>query len=160
MTSAKFQKIIKEHYRMYGSALPWRQTTNPYRIVVSEIMLQQTQVSRVLVKYPQFLKRFPSWKALTAAPTAEVIKAWQGLGYNRRALALKEIAHIIVTKYSGRVPKDSTILNTFPGIGPATANSIVAFAFSQPVVFIETNIRRVFIHHFFGSNQVLVTSNQ
>jgi A/G-specific adenine glycosylase len=121
MTAAKFQAIVKNYYKDNGRDLPWRHTTNPYRIVVSEIMLQQTQVSRVLIKYPEWLTKFPSWKSLASASTAEAIKSWQGLGYNRRALALKKIAEKVVSEYKGKLPKDPEILETFPGIGPATA---------------------------------------
>lgn len=150
MTAATFSAIVKNYYKKYGRDLPWRHTTDPYRIVVSEIMLQQTQVSRVLIKYPEWLKKFPTWKSLALASTADVIKSWQGLGYNRRALALKKIAEKVVGEYKDRLPNNPEVLETFPGIGPATARSICAFAFNLPVVFIETNIRRVYIHHFFG----------
>ncbi len=150
MTATKFQAIVKNYYQTNGRDLPWRHTANPYRIVVSEIMLQQTQVSRVLIKYPEWLKKFPTWKSLASASTADVIKSWQGLGYNRRALALKKIAEKVVSEYKGKLPKDPEILETFPGIGPATARSICAFAFNLPVVFIETNIRRVYLYHFFA----------
>lgn len=145
-----FRKTVKDYYRSSGRDLPWRHTNNPYRIVISEIMLQQTQVSRVLIKYPEFLRLFPHWKSLSQASTARVIKAWQGLGYNRRALALKEIARHVVNDYGGRLPRTPEALALFPGIGPATAASICAFAFNKPVVFIETNIRRVFLYHFFS----------
>lgn len=150
MTTAKFQAMVKKYYQTNGRDLPWRHTVNPYHIVVSEIMLQQTQVSRVLIKYPEWLKKFPTWKSLASASTADVIKSWQGLGYNRRALALKKIAAKVVSEYKGTLPHEPEVLETFPGIGPATARSICAFAFNLPVVFIETNIRRVYIHHFFA----------
>ena len=127
----------------------WRHTDDPYRIMVSEIMLQQTQVERVAVKYPAFIAAFPDVAALARAPQCEVLAAWQGMGYNRRAIALKKCAEKIMDEYGGTVPRDPLVLATFPGIGPATASSICAFAFNRPVVFIETNIRRVFIHFFF-----------
>lgn len=147
----KFIEQVWSYYHQSGRDLPWRRSITPYRIVVSEIMLQQTQVSRVLIKYPEWLKQFPTWKSLALASTADVIRAWQGLGYNRRALALKKIAEIVMSEYRGKLPSDPELLVSFPGIGSATASSICAFAFNQPVVFIETNIRRVYIHHFFGT---------
>ena len=128
---------------------PWRNTTDPYHILVSEVMLQQTQVSRVLIKYPIFISQFPNFKELAEASIKDILVAWQGMGYNRRALYLKKIAEIVVTQYKSKLPDDPVILDSFPGIGKATAASIVAFAFNKPVVFIETNIRRVFLHLFF-----------
>ncbi|HWA64417.1 MAG TPA: A/G-specific adenine glycosylase [Candidatus Paceibacterota bacterium] len=122
---------------------------DPYRIFVSEIMLQQTQASRVIEKYRRFIKLFPSFQVLAAAPTADVLRAWQGLGYNRRALFLQRAARIVVDRWKGDLPADPALLVALPGVGPNTAGSIAAFAFNKPVVFIETNIRRVFIHFFF-----------
>lgn len=129
--------------------MPWRENPNPYWVVVSEVMLQQTQVSRVLEKFPQFIDRFGSFEELAAASPADVIAAWQGLGYNRRALNLQKLAQTI----DGTLPSDPVELIKLPGIGPGTAGSIVAFAYDAPVVFIETNIRRVFIHHFFEDQE-------
>ena len=128
----------------------WRKTTDPYRIVVSEVMLQQTQVDRVTPKYKEFIKQFPNFSALARASLTDVLGAWQGLGYNRRALFLKKLAEIVVEKYKGKLPNDPEVLHALPGIGKATAGSIAVFAFNHPSVFIETNIRRVFIHFFFG----------
>ena len=146
----EFQKRVRFFYERHGRHdMLWRHTTDPYRILVSEIMLQQTQVERVAVKYPEFIRTFPDAVALARAPQSEVIAAWQGMGYNRRAIALKKCAEKIVEEYGGTLPRDPEVLATFPGIGPATASSICAFAFNLPVVFIETNIRRVFIHFFF-----------
>ena len=144
-----FRRFITRFYASRGRDLPWRRTTDPYRILVSEFMLQQTQVERVLAKYPEFLSRFPDVHALARAPRREVLIAWQGLGYNRRALALHETAGRIAVEFHGRVPLDRAILDSFPGIGPATAGAILAFSANRPEVFIETNIRRVFIHLFF-----------
>jgi A/G-specific adenine glycosylase len=147
---AEFQKKVLSFYKRHGRHdMLWRHTTDPYLILVSEIMLQQTQVERVAVKYPAFITAFPDVTALARAPQSDVIAAWQGMGYNRRAIALKKCAEKIVNEYGGTVPRDPLVLATFPGIGPATASSICAFAFNLPVVFIETNIRRVFIHSFF-----------
>ncbi|MBP9690543.1 A/G-specific adenine glycosylase [Candidatus Woesebacteria bacterium] len=150
MTIPALQQIVWSFYQKHKRTLPWRDTIDPYWIVVSEIMLQQTQVSRVLIKFPEFIAAFPSFKALSQAPLDEVLRAWQGMGYNRRAKFLREIASIIYLKHGGVLPKDPDVLDSFPGIGPATARSIVTFAYNSPEVFIETNIRRVLIHHFFA----------
>jgi A/G-specific adenine glycosylase len=112
-------------------------------------MLQQTQVERVIEKYHMFISAFPDFSSLSRAPLHAVLSIWQGLGYNRRAIALKQIAHDVITKYDGILPSSADILIQFPGIGKATASAIAAFAFNQPAVFIETNVRRVFIHFFF-----------
>lgn len=145
----EFQRAIYRHYRIRGRAFPWRRTHNPYHILVSEIMLQQTQTERVLQKYEQFISSFPDFDSLAHAPLREILKVWQGLGYNRRAMALKNIAQMVVANFQGNLPPSPEALMSLPGIGRATAGAICAFAFNQPVVFIETNIRRVFIHHFF-----------
>jgi A/G-specific adenine glycosylase len=144
-----FQQMVLDYYRDHGRPMAWRDTTDPYRIFVSEIMLQQTQVERVTVKYPEFLTAFPDFRTLAQAPLADILAAWQGMGYNRRALSLQKCAQRVMDEYSGTLPADVDTLATFPGIGRATASSICAFAFNMPVVFIETNIRRVFIHYFF-----------
>jgi A/G-specific adenine glycosylase len=144
-----FRQMVLSHYEQYGRDMAWRNITDPYQILVSEIMLQQTQVDRVTVKFPEFLRAFPDFASLAAAPLAKVLTVWQGLGYNRRAIALQKCAIRIMNEYDGVLPADVDILTTFPGIGRATASSIAAFAFNMPVVFIETNIRRVFIHFFF-----------
>lgn len=150
MPSVKaFHKIIKDYYRQHGRSFPWRKTKDPYKILVSEIMLQQTQAPRVIEKYTSFLKRFPSVTILASARTTAVLQEWQGLGYNRRGLALKKAAEIIVEKYKGSVPKSLEALMSLPGVGPATAGDILAFAWNQPSIVIETNIRAVFIHFFF-----------
>lgn len=130
--------------------MPWRETDDPYEILVSEIMLQQTQVERVVPKYRMFLDKFPDWASLTGANLRDLLAVWQGLGYNRRALALQQAARIILDQFDGRLPAGSEVLRTLPGIGKATAGALMAFAFEKPVVFIETNIRRVFIHCFFS----------
>lgn len=150
-----FQKMVLDQYSHYGRPMAWRDTTDPYCILVSEIMLQQTQVERVRVKYPAFLAAFPNFATLAGAPLAAILSAWQGMGYNRRAISLQRCAQRVMTEYGGELPSDVEILATFPGIGRATASSICAFAFNQPVVFIETNIRRVFIHFFFPGTSVV-----
>ncbi|NMB78947.1 MAG: A/G-specific adenine glycosylase [Methanomicrobiales archaeon] len=152
---AAFQGMVISYYADHGRDLPWRHTTVPYRILVSEIMLQQTQVGRVLEKYPAFLEAFPDFPALAGAPLTGVLAQWQGMGYNRRAIALQKCAARVVTEFHRELPADVEILSTFPGIGRATASSICAFAFNMPVVFIETNIRRVFIHFFFADRETV-----
>ncbi|MDD3071522.1 HhH-GPD family protein [Methanoculleus horonobensis] len=148
-----FRDLILSYFRAHGRDLPWRHTTDPYRILVSEIMLQQTQVERVAVKYTEFLERFPDFESLARAPRSEVLLAWQGMGYNRRAIALQETAKRVMDEYGGELPADVETLATFPGIGKATAAAIVAYAFNMPVVYIETNIRRIFIHFFFQDRE-------
>lgn len=150
MDQKKFKKEIWEYYRKNKRDFSWRRTTDPYRIVVSEIMLQQTQTHRVEPKYKSFIKLFPNFKRLATASIPEVLAAWQGLGYNRRALYLKKIAQAVMGEHGGKLPADPRELHKFPGIGPNTAGSIAAFAFNRPAIFIETNIRRVFIHFFFA----------
>lgn len=145
-----FQSFIHYFYEQYGRHdLPWRLNHDPYRILVSEIMLQQTQVDRVIPKYLAFLARFPTVDALASASVADVIKSWQGLGYNRRGLNLQRAAQKICTDFSGVLPSTSLELQSLPGVGPYTAAAILAFAFNQPSFVIETNIRTVYIHHFF-----------
>ncbi|NTW96968.1 MAG: A/G-specific adenine glycosylase [Oscillochloris sp.] len=123
--------------------LPWRHTRDPYRILVSEIMLQQTQVDRVIPKYRAFLDAFPSLGDLADAPTAEVIRLWAGLGYNRRAVNLQRAAQAVRDKYDGQFPRTVAELQSLPGIGPYTAGAVACFAFEQDVAFMDTNIRRV-----------------
>jgi A/G-specific adenine glycosylase len=159
MNEADKQDFQNAVWRYYDSEarhdLPWRQARadgsfDPYRIMVSELMLQQTQVSRVTPKYQAFLRRFPSVEALAAAPLGDVLRAWSGLGYNRRAKFLHQAARQIKHDYAGRFPTDQTELIKLAGIGQATASAILAYAFDRPVSFVETNIRTVCIHHFFN----------
>jgi A/G-specific adenine glycosylase len=130
--------------------LPWRHTRDPYRILVSEVMLQQTQVDRVIPYYERFLRLFPTVAALAAAPTAEVITAWAGLGYNRRAVNLQRTAQAVVSDHDGRFPETIDGLLALPGVGPYTAGAISAFAFEREIAFIDTNMRRVLHRLFFG----------
>ena len=153
MTISSFQKKIYTYYREHKRTLPWRKTTNPYRILVSEVMLQQTQSSRVIPKYKAFLEAFPNAQALAEAPVRDVLSLWQGLGYNRRALLLKRTAEAITTKHKGRFPKTQDELVALPGIGPYTASALIAFAYNTPTVMIETNIRAGFIHFFFPESK-------
>jgi A/G-specific adenine glycosylase len=149
----EFTRAIWENYRASGRKLPWRETSNPYEILVSEVMLQQTQVSRVLEKYREWLVAFPTVQSLAAASLKDVLSAWSGLGYNRRGKWLKECAEIIVRDFDGQVPRDPEALDALPGIGPYTARAVSTFAFGLPQVFIETNIRRVYIHFFFNERE-------
>jgi A/G-specific adenine glycosylase len=150
-----FQETAWQHYHQAGRHdLPWRLAEpdgsfDPYKIMVSELMLQQTQVNRVIAKYDEFLALFPTVAVLAAAPLGDVLRAWSGLGYNRRAKFLHQAAQQIQSEYGGVFPQTAPALVALPGIGVNTAGAILAYAFNQPVVFIETNIRTVFIHHFF-----------
>jgi len=153
MEMEQFQEVVWAYYHDHGRDLPWREpATNgsfdPYRIMVSEIMLQQTQAARVVPKYYQFLKEFPTVADLAEAPLSAVLKTWSGLGYNRRAKFLWQAAGIIAGSSDG-FPADSVELAKLPGIGPNTAAAVLVYAFNQPLIFVETNIRTVFIHHFF-----------
>jgi len=160
VSTKKFGKIINDFSRTRRRVFPWRPpelrikkdetAAEPYRVLVSEAMLQQTQVSRVCEKYEAFIKQFPNVRALANAPLSLVLRAWQGLGYNRRALHLQGAAREILRTHKGEIPRGREALETLPGIGPATACAIRAFAFNEPEIFIETNIRSVFIHFFFG----------
>jgi A/G-specific adenine glycosylase len=132
--------------------LPWRQTRDPYRILVSEVMLQQTQVDRVLPYYERWLDQFPTVQALAEAPTGDPIKAWSGLGYNRRAIYLQKTARAVVERHGGVFPSDLASLLALPGVGPYTAGAIAAFAFEQDVAFLDTNMRRVVHRLVFGSD--------
>ena len=146
----QFYNIVMEHYREYGRHdLPWRKNQTPYRVAVSEFMLQQTQASRVAPFFKNWMKQFSSWKILAQASQSEVLRVWKGLGYNSRALRLQKLAQIVVDDYKGRLPKEYEELMKLPGIGPYTAGAIRAFAHNLWTPIIETNIRRIFIHHFF-----------
>jgi len=154
-TVASFQEAVYTRYRANPRVMPWRSTADPYRILVSEIMLQQTRVERVMTKYNEFLAAFPTLPALADAPLSDVLRVWKGLGYNRRAIALKRCAELVLASHGGRLPDSIPGLESLPGIGPYTARAVAAFAFNTPEPFIETNIRTVFIHFFFhGREQV------
>lgn len=144
-----FRCLVRgEGSRLYRD-LPWRRTRDPYEIWLSEVMLQQTQVARVVERWESWLERFPSVFALAESGTAEVLSAWQGMGYNRRALALKAAAEEVVRLYDGVFPVGTEELISLPGIGPATAQGIRSFAFDLPGVYLETNVRTVVLHHLF-----------
>lgn len=145
-----FRRTVLEHYQKQGRhTLPWRKTRDPYAILVSEIMLQQTQVDRVILYFERWMKKFPTPRSLARAPLISVLKAWSGLGYNRRAKFLHDASKTIVAIHSGTVPRDYAALRSLPGVGDYTAKAVRVFAHNQPEVLIETNVRAVFLHHFF-----------
>lgn len=146
-----FKKIIWNYYTTQGRLFDWRHVDDPYKVFISEVMLQQTQTVRVAQKYPLFIEAFPNFKILADAPLKEVLLQWQGLGYNRRGMYLQRAAQTIIQEHAGILPNDPEVLIKLPGIGKATAASICAFAFNSPTIFIETNIRAVFIHFFFAN---------
>jgi len=148
-TVSAFRKAVYGYYREHARRFPWRETRDAYEIMVSEIMLQQTQVKRVIPRYGEFLAIFPDFATLARAPLREILRVWQGLGYNRRALQLKQTAEIVVCEHHGSLPRNLEALMKLPGIGRASASAILAFVFNKPTVFIETNIRAAFIHFFF-----------
>ena len=153
---AAFRLEMLDYYSESGRSFPWRQTRDPWAILVSEIMLQQTQTDRVVPKYIAWLEAYPEPSELVRAPLAEVLGLWSGLGYNRRALALVRASTRIVSL--GRFPDDEDSLLEFPGVGPYTARAVLAFAFDRPVVLIETNIRSVFLHRFFAAEEGVADS--
>jgi A/G-specific adenine glycosylase len=143
----------RRHFKAEGRThLPWRKTRDPYKILVSEVMLQQTQVERVVPFYKTFVRKFPNARALARADLSEVLKIWQGLGYNRRAKMLRDAARAIEQEHGGTFPPNAQELDALPGVGPYTARAVAAFAFNAPEVFIETNIRTVFLHHCFQTH--------
>ena len=148
---AAFRDRVYSHYRDHGRHdLPWRKTRDSYAVLVSEVMLQQTQVARVIPYFEEWMERFPAPDALAAAPLEAVLRTWQGLGYNRRAIALVRAAEAIVAEHDGEVPSDREALLSLPGVGPATAAGVRAFAFGEPDLYLETNVRAVFLHEFFA----------
>ncbi|MDQ5890397.1 MAG: A/G-specific adenine glycosylase [Candidatus Dependentiae bacterium] len=150
MDIVAFQETINAYYATHKRAFPWRDVSNPYYVLVSEIMLQQTQTYRVEPKFEQFIAQFPTINDLASAPLVTVLFAWQGLGYNRRAKFLHKAAQEIVAIHNGHVPAEVPHLQALSGLGYATASSVAAFAYNVPTVFIETNIRAVFLHFFFN----------
>jgi A/G-specific adenine glycosylase len=154
---SEFQQLVWDYYNHNKRAMPWRENTSLYFVLVSEIMLQQTQVATVIPKFLNFIAIFPDWSSLASAETKILLAAWSGLGYNTRALRLRECAK----QLSQMGNKTLTIeqLDALPGIGPATASAIITYVYNQPVVFIETNIRRIMIYHFF-LNKVLVSDRE
>lgn len=149
MIQDPFRSMIRSEGVLRYRDLPWRRTRDPYIIWLSEVMLQQTQVPRVEARMPAWLDRFPTVQALAQAAPSDVLDAWQGMGYNRRALALHRAAQCVVEDWDGEFPRETHDLVALPGIGPATAQGIRSFAFDLPGVYLETNVRTVFLHHFF-----------
>lgn len=146
----EFQSMILDFYRQEGRSFPWRETRDPYEILVSELMLQQTQTERVVPKYLNWLQEFPSAQALAQAPFSQVLAAWSGLGYNRRAGYLQEACRQVVEDLGGVFPSSARELEKLRGVGPYTARAVATFAFNKPEVFIETNIRSVYLFLFFS----------
>ena len=153
--SPSFSSTILSWYSQHKRFLPWRDNPTPYHVLVSEIMLQQTQVSRVIIKFKEFLTRFPTLAHLAQASSAEVIRAWSGLGYNRRALLLHALAKEIVQKYQGNIPHSKPELLKLPGIGDYTAGALLSFAYNQPEPAIDVNVRRIYQRYFHGRDQGL-----
>jgi len=146
-----FQKLVLQYFEKNGRHdLPWRMNRTPFNALLSEIMLQQTQVPRVIEKFNLFTSKYNSFEELASAPQSEIVSDWQGLGYNRRSLFLHRSAQQIVSEFEGVLPRSVEQLRTLPGIGPATAASISVYAHNLPIPFIETNVRAVYIHHFFA----------
>lgn len=146
---AAFREKVLREGSLHWRDLPWRETRDPYRVWLSEVMLQQTQVARVQARWEAWLAEFPDVAALAQAPDAQVLAAWQGMGYNRRALALHRAARMVCEEFSGAFPRDYDLLLGLPGVGPSTAAGVRAFAFGLPGVYLETNVRAVFIHELF-----------
>ena len=149
----QFSTNLLTWYSINKRDLPWRQSPTPYQVLVSEIMLQQTQVPRVIEKYKEFLTLFPTLEALAKASKAEVIQAWSGLGYNRRALLLQKFAIDVTNKYDGEMPRVREALTKLPGMGPYTTGAVLSFAFNQEEPAIDVNVRRIFLRYFEGKDQ-------
>lgn len=154
MTPKRFRDLVFAHYETRGRHdLPWRLTRDPYRIFVSEVMLQQTQVERVIPFYAAFLESFPTIDALAKAPLSRVLTRWQGLGYNRRAKMLHDAAKEVLQHHDEIMPRSVETLESLPGVGHYTARAVAAFAYNEDVVFVETNLRTAVIHHFFPDEE-------
>jgi len=150
MARQQFRRRLLQWYRRYGRDLPWRQTTDPYHILVSEVMLQQTQVDRVLPKYHEWLQKYPTLEALAKAPDADVAETWRPLGYNIRPRRLHAIARESVATYGGTLPSDEQTLLSFKGIGAYTAGAVLSFAFGRRAAILDTNVARVLFRVFVG----------
>jgi len=150
----QFRRRLLTWYRKHGRDLPWRNTDDPYHILVSEIMLQQTQVDRVLPKYHEWLEKYPSFEALAEAPADEVTQTWYPLGYNIRPARLQSIAREAVAKYDGELPSDEETLRSFKGIGDYTVGAIRSFAFRERAAILDTNVARVLLRVFIGEGDV------
>lgn len=146
----EFHTYIFSWWETHKRDLPWRHTRDPYHILVSEVMLQQTQVSRVLPKYDEFFRAFPDVFALSHASPAKLLTIWKGLGYNRRALYLKRAAEAVVREYNGIFPIEESQLVKLPGLGRYTARALMVFAFEKDVAMVDTNIRQIITHFFYN----------
>ena len=155
MKSNEFQEVVWQKGRELYREMPWRSDTRPYYVLVSELMLQQTQVDRVIPKFEAFVARFPDEAALATVPLSEVLALWNGLGYNRRAKFLHDAAKEIIGRYENEFPRTQEALLQLPGVGKNTAGAILTYAFNEPVPFIETNVRTVYFHHFFPNGEVV-----
>lgn len=155
MGTREFQEIVWQNGRDLYRDMPWRQDTRPYYVLVSEIMLQQTQVDRVIPKFEAFIAAFPDIPALAAASLADVLKLWSGLGYNRRAKFLHEAARKIMNVFEGDFPESYDGLVSLPGVGVNTAGAILAYSFNKPSIFIETNVRTVYFYHYFEEDALI-----
>lgn len=153
MNIAEFKSLMRQKEAELYRDMPWRQQTDPYYVLVSELMLQQTQVSRVIPKFNAFIEAFPTVEHLSKASLGDVLRLWSGLGYNRRAKFLHEAAKKIMGKHDGTFPHSYNDILALPGVGQSTAGAIMAYAFNQPIVFIETNVRTVYFYHFFDGNE-------
>lgn len=159
MNALSFNEEIWDKARELYRDMPWRDNTDPYYVLVSELMLQQTQVDRVVPKFELFMRTFPAVQDLARAPLSSVLKVWSGLGYNRRAKFLHEAAKRVVADFDAVIPSTYDALVSLPGVGPNTAGAILVYSFNQPVIFIETNVRTVYFHHFFD-HQALVSDTE
>jgi len=160
MRNQTFIKTVNEFFIKFRRSFPWRDTADPYAILVSEIMLQQTQTHRVVPKYINWLALFPTVQTLAKASLAEVLTTWSGLGYNRRGKYLWESAKIIVENFDGKIPSDYRQLRTLPGVGEYTANAVLAFAYNLPTIVLETNIRTALLHHFFADSDQKISDSR
>ena len=152
MNTQEFQRLLAQKGEELYRTMPWREDTRAYYVLVSELMLQQTQVPRVVPKFEAFIAAFPDEAALARASLGDVLKLWQGLGYNRRAKFLHQAAQMIVNEFDGAFPETPEDILRLPGVGKNTAGAILAYAFNQPAIYVETNVRTVYIHHFFADN--------
>ena len=155
-----FREAVWGYYREHGRTMPWREDPSPYKVLVSELMLQQTQVSRVIPKFDAFMYTCADFASLAEKPLGDVLALWSGLGYNRRAKFLHRTAQLVVSDHAGALPDTFVELVKLPGIGKNTAGAILAYAYEQPVVFVETNIRTVYFHHFYPDAATLVSDKE
>lgn len=145
----QFRETVWGYYREHPRTMPWRENPSAYNVLLSELMLQQTQVTRVIPKFNAFLYTCDNFADLAKLPLSTVLELWSGLGYNRRAKYLHQIARVVSSQFSGQLPSTLDELVRLPGVGKNTAGAILAYAYNQPAVFVETNIRTVLFHHFF-----------